>query len=282
MINFKIKYALVSIWVFAFMACINGEVLASEVSQVISEVPSEEQFKKLIKENEFLKKLGDNGPLTDGEKWQIQLAIKDQNTVYTPKVNRRIDEFKGSELVIGGGKKYGENEDNRGITNIEEELKRLDTFKDVSNKFNPYADLSSMDKLTEERRKKLISETQIKINAVLDKYYTVNYDETTEPDLVNSATDIKGMTANLPDNRFDRLYYEGVNTFVFLNPNAWKIMERLCKKGGEIEIRAGVRGMRLLPIILKGTKWEKGVLRQLKEKYDYFKSHGGFILNLKN
>ncbi|MEN8236342.1 MAG: hypothetical protein ABFQ95_02155 [Pseudomonadota bacterium] len=273
---------LIGALIFSFAECMNsGALMSTEQPAQISSVPSAEEFAKLIQGNDFLKQLNDIGPVTKSEKWQIELAIKDQNTTYTPKINRSLEDFKGEELVIGGGKKKGKYRDNRGKTMIQPYLDDLEKLRQGEYKFDPFGSVKGP--LTEETRNLAISNFQEKLlDPVLNKYYTINYDETTEPDLVTSATDINGIMENLPKGRFDRIHYENVNTFVFLNPNAWKIMEYLCKKGGTITINAGVHGMRLLPIILKDTKWEQQVQSQLKKKYDYFKSDGGFTLILKN
>jgi len=75
-------------------------------------------------------------------------------------------------------------------------------------------------------------------------YYTLNIEGKDEPDLVASITSLAD-TKSLPDHRFSKVIFENVDTIVFLNPHTIKIIERITKPGGIIEISAGKTAARL-------------------------------------
>ncbi|MGI4851516.1 MAG: hypothetical protein ACRYGR_06200 [Janthinobacterium lividum] len=243
-----IKYGFLLTSLFINIYSINASNNSNQVLTI-------DQFQKAIEGNKFLKEIKQNGPLTDMEKKLIINAIKYKDMSFggTFDVNREIDKFQGDILVVGGGKMGGYRMPGRldAITDLKEEFEQLKHLESVQSKN------SSLER--EENIKKI----QDKINKNLNKYYTINIDKNTKPDILASISSISDMS-HIPNNKFSEVYFEKVDCAPFLHPNTYKILSRIVKPNGKIHLETGGPCKRMLIIATENTKWGDQVKGQLK------------------
>ncbi len=180
-------------------------------------------------------------------------------------VSRSIKDFKGETLLVGGGKAGGLSATslaghNLGVTNTDRLLKEIEQLKNgtFSAKYGGRAGLPLN---SEDNKKKEISAIQEEVNQVVDKYYTVNIEPETDPDLLAFIANIEDMTS-IPDGRFSSVIFENVNMNVWLDPRLFVVLERITKPGGIITID-GATHPRLLVVAFSHTKWASEVNAQL-------------------
>jgi hypothetical protein len=237
----------------------------------ITQVTRENTEKKLHIVEDNIKRFEEkvSSPSCSTDDVEALVSLKKLSVTYEMKANRKIEDFKGDTLVIGGGRKES------GITNIQvldEEIFDIPRFK-----FN----VDTGEKLNEESRQHLLNEKQQERQHIIDNYYTINYSQDVDPDLVGSATDVN-LLKILPKNRFKTIYYENVDNWIFLNPATLQIAQELCEPGGTIKISTGFNGARLLLIALEDMPNTVDALKQLKNNYDTFKQDGRIQLEWKN
>ena len=235
------------------------------------------EFEANIAKDPFLSKYHANQRLIERETISIEAARRHQHSDYGGFFDegRNIDKFKGSILVVGGGKKVGPGS----VTNLSEETQRANEIPIVINglETNP---LYKWDEFTlehypnkEQAIAKLKQELQAEIEKnrienqqILDTYYSLNINPEARPDILASITSIKDM-AKIPDGRFTKVIIEDVDTEVYLNPNIYSILERITKKGAEIVIMLPIAGTRLIIPMTRNTKWGEQVQQQLRQQF---------------
>lgn len=255
--NFRL---LIGAFVFVGLYCL-GDTYASDQGM------TPDAINQKLENNDLLKKLGKNGPLDDYERHTFIEKVSEYcNSSGGGIVNRKIAEFKGDTLLVGGGKKGGFSRShpeghNLGVTNIERYTKELEQIK--SGTHPNYGGISGIRLDTPENKQKAIEELQAEIDKVLNQYYTVNFDKSTDPDLVASITSMNDLST-LPDHRFQTVIFENVDMHIWFCPSIFKILERIVKPGGKIVIQGAVQP-RLLVIAFAPTKWANEVNSQLEK-----------------
>lgn len=245
--------------------------LTEKEKRLVTQVTRENKEKKLHIVEDNIKRFEEkvSSPSCSSDDVEALVSLKKLSVTYEMKANRKIEDFKGDTLVIGGGRKES------GITNIQaldEEILDIPRFK-----FN----VDTGEKLNEESRQHPLNEKQKERQHIIDNYYTINYSQDVDPDLVGSATDVN-LLKILPKNRFKTIYYENVDNWIFLNPATLQIAQELCEPGGTIKISTGFTGARLLLIALEDMPNAVDALKQLKNNYDTFKQDGRIQLEWKN
>lgn len=176
------------------------------------------EFNQALKDNPFLQSLRKNFPLTDYEKHIVEEGLEYEHSSGGGVENRPIQDFKGDTLFVGGGKKGGFSEShpetghNIGLTNIEFILSEIERVRNYP--FNP----KTGQKFDEAERQQQIQDLKDKVNSILDTYYTVNLDESVDPDFVASITNPSDMS-KIPNHRFQNVVFENVDINVWFNPN---------------------------------------------------------------
>jgi hypothetical protein len=245
-----------------------------------SEVMTIQEFTKALKENPLLKMTKtEKDPLTNEEEHTIQMAEQYKNFSLGGKFDqdRGIATFKGDILVVGGGKRSGNDGHNTGLTNVEKELKSIeDLSKHIKTIMQPEARFSPVTgkKLDSQSiRTEEIASINLKIQdikaemhkRVLDKYFSLNIEPSVQPDFLASITSVSDM-AKIPDHRFKQVIFENVDCTVFLNANTYIILSRITAPGGTIHITTGTFCDRLFPVVAEKTKWKTSIYAQLKRK----------------
>lgn len=243
-----------------------------------------DKFKQSINSSKFLKEehltIADR-PLNDFEIEMIQLAIEQQHISIGYKFDkgRELSKFKGNTLFVGGGKLAGPRGENDGISvlidckKIDEELANLITnLKRGKVKKDPYngktfsnsKEIEAYVKNLEEKRKLYRHAFQLRNQDILDTYFTLNIEKNIRPDVLASITS-SNDTRFIPNNRFNIVKFENVPCNVFLNPNLYKILERITKQGGKIHLSINPEFIRLIIPIVEGTKFGEEFLTKIKE-----------------
>jgi hypothetical protein len=245
-----------------------------------NEVMTIQEFTKALKENPILESTKtQNDPLTNEEKHTIQMAEQYKNFSLGGKFDqdRDISTFKGDILVVGGGKRSGEDGHNTGLTNVEKELnsiedlsKHIKTIMQPEARFSPVTGKKLDSTLAREEEVTFINKKIQDIKAemhkrVLDKYFSLNIEPSVQPDFLASITSVSDMS-KIPDHRFKQVIFENVDCTVFLNANTYKILSRITAPGGMIHITTGTFCDRLFPVVAEKTKWKTSIYAQLKKK----------------
>ncbi|MBA4117680.1 MAG: hypothetical protein C0514_02130 [Candidatus Puniceispirillum sp.] len=92
------------------------------------------------------------------------------------------------------------------------------------------------------------------LDTLKKKWYTVDLNKSTLPDLIASVTSETDMSY-LPDHRFSLIYYENINYNVFLDPTTLRIAQRITKSGGTIRFTVAPYGTRLVAYMLHRSRW---------------------------
>lgn len=254
-------------------------------------VMTKEEFKQAINNSIFFKRINktiDDEPFDQYELKMIQLAIKNQGHSYggTFQAGREIKNFRGDTLVVGGGKLPGKYSDNQGktvlINNkiIQDEINTLITNL-LSGKWskNPYTGHEFVTKLEKNQfiqklryKQQIFSEAFSEWNKdILNRFYTINIDSTVGPDMIasiNSELD----TSKIPDSKFEVVEFENVPCDVYLNPNLYKILERITKPGGIIKLSVTNCCRRLMAPVIAKTKFSKDFDEELQSKHHILES----------
>ena len=272
--NFKIylfSYWLLLICIVFLTSC---SFLKSNVDVPII---SKKEFETSIDNNSFLKSIFDTTAdknLCHYELNAIKYALNEENKNYggTFDTGRDISNFKGSTLVVGAGKKSGIKKSNQGkclLVDFNKKfnylIKEIKQLKDLQKKQNLKKLATRIYKLEEklELYKKAFTLTN---QDILERYFTIDIDETLQPDMVGSITSESDMS-QIPDNRFDHVEFENVPCNVFLNPTLYKILERITKPGGTISLSVNNSCRRLIVPIIQQTKFGPSYLKELSQKY---------------
>ena len=242
------------------------------------------EFKQAINCNKFLKEVHltiADRPLNDFEIEMIQLAIKQQHVGIGYKFDkgRELNKFKGNILFVGGGKLSGPRGENDGVTvlidceKIDKELADLiNNLKSGKLKKDPYngktfynsKEVEAYIENLEEKRKLYRHAFRLRNQDILDTYYTLNIEKNIKPDVIASITSSRD-TSFIPYNKFDEVKFENVPCNVFLNPNLYKILERITKPGGKINLSINPDFIRLIVPVVQNTKFGKEFLTKIKE-----------------
>ncbi len=256
-----------------------------QASEIVGHVMNVDQFNEAIKNNDLLKKLGKTDPLSENEKGNLKRALEFERSDVGGVVNRQLNDFKGNTLVIGGGKKDAQSPSdegggNRGITWIE---KFQNEIKEATKLIE---DIKSKSWTEENKQRNIellqkeIEENQKKVDDILNTYYTVNIEKGDDPDLVASITSISDMS-KIPDNYFQKVIFENVDILVWLNPNIFKILERITKPGGSIIIDGAVHS-RLLVVAFAHTKWAQQINKQVENDVKVWPDYNRLKITLTN
>lgn len=259
-------------------------------------MPTIDEFKQTIQNNPILANLSKVNEgfkparveeiLTEYELGEVKGAPSYLGS-FGPKVIRPLKDFKGKILLIGGERKppSGGSYDTTSIAEVKGiDAKRLadleDALKGINNfKFNVFTGAEITTQEDREALKKQLKEHYAPgLQQSEDRYYLSNILEDVGADLIASAIDKHDMSA-IPDNYFDIVEYENVNCPVFLFKETWQIMERITKPGGRIIIKTGPLCLRLIPTVVKGTKWEAQVNKEISDNYKEW-ANKGVNLNL--
>jgi hypothetical protein len=260
--------------------------------KVVPGVPSKEEFEKTIKENNlFQNDYMKHQPFFQGKDGGIlsayELTVIDETSRYLgsfgPKIIRPLGDFKGDTLLVGGERMKGKGDaGTNSIAKVDKIEPLVQTLADIGKiVVNPFTG----EKITSEDKRKAAKDMIEKdLNDLLkpskDKYYVSNIKPDVMADLIASAIDKKDMSV-IPDGFFEKVYYESVDCSVFLFKDTWDIMDRITKPGGKITIRtAAISCMRLIPTLVKGTKWEHQVNEQIRAQYKEFATGSKFVLEL--
>jgi hypothetical protein len=258
-----------------------AEVRAAAAAEVIG-AKTQEQFAEFIKNNEFLIKHnmntdesrrfsdspGKNG-LNGAEIGQIDesIRLRDSNYGGIFGAGRNIADFSGDILVVGGGKGVG-------ITGLADPAVYQQFIVDVTSGIGKFSVLTG-EKITEINKKEIILQYESKITEdsienikKLNTYFTINIDPMVQPDLLASITSESDMS-HIPDHRFGKIIFENVNGSVFLNPNIYKILRRILKPGGELDIIVPFACRRLIIPMTEHTEWGEAIKKQMLEAYQH-------------
>ena len=253
------------------------------------------EFEADITKDPFLAKYHANQGPTADEITQIGEAREFQHTNFGGIFDkgRSIGDFNGNTLVVGGGK-VGTSP-LTALTKFTKEVNDLEMaiYSVEKHSFNfitkevyhtKEAKDAALAKLREELQAEL-DRTKNRNQEILDKYYTLNIEPNTQPDILASITSINDM-AKIPDGRFEKVIFENVNGSVYLNPQLYPILERITKKGGEIFIILPYHCKRLIIPMTRNTKWGEQVQDQLRQQIyenpNYDEGNTRITLILKN
>jgi hypothetical protein len=249
------------------------------------QVMSVQEFKKAIDNDEFLKaeKMTTlEVPLSELEIELIELALKNQNKNYGGvfEKGREINKFKGSTLLVGGGKIAGNCGENDGKTILFDFQNEKKEITELINKlcsgewkFDPYTGKkfnSNNEKYIyisklKEKMKLYEDAFREKNNDILKRYYILNIEDKIQPDIVASITS-KADMKKIPNKKFSNVEFENVPCDVFLNPNIYPILERITKTNGSITFSISHVCRRLIVPVIRNTKFNKQFIKILKDK----------------
>lgn len=249
-------------------------------------VLSMQQFQEGINAFHFFKKNHQTTtqvPLDKYEKEMIATAQSNHNKCFGGTIDpeRKLEQFSGNTLLVGGGKDLGHYGSNQGKTllyNIEQEIQKIDdhitllTSKQYTS--DPYTGISfTSDNRKQEfidhlRQKKMLYTTyyQMRNNDILEKYFTINIDSSMQPDIHGSIACISDVV-KIPDNTFARVEFENVPCDVFLDSKLYTILERITQPDGIITLSITNACRRVMIPVITNTKFGEQYIQSLVKEY---------------
>lgn len=246
---------------------------------------SEVEFREAIDSDPLLIKYDlttDTAPLTQVEIELINLASDNHGKTYGGRFapGRRIEDFNGSTLLVGGGKTTGEFGDNDGKTILFDLAAEVGPIQTLIDKLNsgewasdPYTGKTFGSEGQRRRyieyliyKKRLYESAFNSLNDdILSRYYVLNILPDIMPDFLASISSEEDMR-NISDNKFSRVEFENVPCDVFLDPSLYPILERITKPGGKINFSISYVCRRLIIPVIKQTKFSEQFITSLEEK----------------
>ncbi|MFK7974044.1 MAG: hypothetical protein AB8B66_04205 [Rickettsiaceae bacterium] len=218
------------------------------------------------------------------DKYEIEMintAQKNQDTCFGGVINRNLEQFNGSSLVVGGGKslgQYGENQGKTLLYDVKQETQKIDKHIELllSQNFTndphtgfPFSSEISKAKFIDNLiRKKILYKKyyELRNEEILSRYFTINIDATMNPDIIGSITCLSD-TAAIPDNKFTRIEFENVPCDVFLIPSLYTILERITKPKGKITLSINNACRRIIIPVIAKTKFGEQYSHALQQEY---------------
>ncbi|MDP3372297.1 MAG: hypothetical protein Q8S21_05355 [Candidatus Paracaedibacteraceae bacterium] len=245
------------------------------------------QFQHAINNYDFFKKKKTtlkNSPLDKYELKMIEAAISQDKVDFGGEFDsgREVNNFMGQILVVGGGKLKGTYGENQGKTALLDFSKEDNEIVDLIHKlqsgewqedpytgikFNNYKDKEAYIKELQRKQKLYKKAFDQKNRDTLERYYTLNIAKDVQPDILASITSESDMK-KIPDHKFARVEFENVPCPVFLNPKLYKILSRITKPGGKIELSVTNACRRLIAPVIQNTKFGEEYSKILKSQYN--------------
>jgi len=251
-------------------------------------VMSIKEFINAINNDKFLKERNFttlDSPLSEDEIDLIEIARLNQKKDYggVAQPGREINKFKGSTLLVGGGKTAGNCGENDGKTilldfhienrEIDELVNKLGSREWISDPYTGKKFESEDEKklyISKLKEKKILYKEAFreKNNDFLRRYYTLNIEDKISPDMIASITSKSDM-GEIPNHKFLKVEFENVPCDVFLNPTLYPILERITKPEGVITFSISHVCRRLIVPVIRSTKFGTQFIKILKkEMYD--------------